>query len=86
MIFMHLASLSAVCQTQNEVWSTDSPQQSEGWGEDYSQGKGDFHFPDQHNLLQPFFLKMGIAETISRITKLVWYAGDQDWTITILDS
>lgn len=51
MIFMDLASLSAVCPTQNEVWPTASPQQSESWGEDYSQAKGDFRFPDQHKLL-----------------------------------
>lgn len=78
MIFMYLAFLSAVCQTQNEVWSTAFPHhllQSKGQGEDYSQGNGDFRFPDQHNPLQPLLLKMDVAETISIITMPFAYAG-----------
>lgn len=49
--------------------------QSKGRGEDQSQEKGAFRFPDQHNPLRPFLLKMDVAETICIITMLFRYAG-----------
>lgn len=63
---------------QNEVWSTALPHhllQSKGQEEDSSQGNGGFHFPEQHNSIRPFLLKMDVAETITIITMLFRYAG-----------